>query len=192
MTLQVPSNLGLGQSQETATHTNWDSYEDIARYLSLRGFAPVGQPEFARPVIDPRWYAKLEGENYSILMGQIDRWFEYTRCVQAELEGRLITVQNEMEMIGVDLRAAFRQEVEAGLREKMSEAAMKDLVKENTRHRALLKSEQDLKIAQKQVNAILESLERYAKGLSRQVTVRGQEMTLTQMDAGRGPRRLVP
>lgn len=190
MTLQLPNNLGIGQSQEQAAHATWDSYDDVIMELSLKGIDPAGKPPFPRPIIDPAQYTNLEGVNYSIVMGQVDRWFEYMRTTLAEVEGRLIATRNEMDIIGVDLRADIRRQVDAQLIKKPSEAEMKDRVKEQPRYRELMKQEQDLEIAQKQVASIVESLERYAKGLSRQITIRGQEIELGGMERGRKPRRL--
>lgn len=190
MTLNANNvNLGLGASQEQSTHETWDSYETVFEYLLKTGFTPTAKPSFSRPVVEPEQYAKLEGDEYSILMGKVDRWFDYTRSMQAELDGRLIAIRNEMDIIGVDMRATVRREVDSRVRKKPSESEMKDLVKENPRYRELMKSEQDLEIAKKQVDAIAESLERYAKGLSRQVTVRGQNIEISGMNTGRKPPR---
>lgn len=189
--LQVPSNLGLGRSQEGAAHATWDSYEDVLMELSLRGIEPGGRPPFPRPMIDPAQYSNLEGAEYSTVMGRVDRWFEYMRSTQAEVEGRLIAVRNEMDIIGVDLRTDIRRDVKAKLINKPTESEIKDLVKEQPRYRELMKYEQDLEIAQKQVCAIVESLERHAKGLSRQITIRGQELELGNMENGRRPPRPV-
>lgn len=185
MTLTVPTNIGIGRTQEDSTHATWDSYEDVTMELSLLGVDLANKPPFPRPVIRPEQYANLEGDAYSILMAQIDVWFEYMRAVQAQLEGRLIATRNEMDIIGVDLRADIRRQVESQLIKKPSESEMKDRVKELPRYRVLLKLEQDLEIAQKQVVSIVESLERYAKGLSRQVTLRTMEMELSGMEKGR-------
>ena len=193
MTLHVGGNIGLGQQQEAAAHATWDSYDDVFMELSMKGFDPPGRPPFPRPLIHPDQYTRLEGDAYSILMGQVDCWFEYTSCAKAEIEGRLITIRNEMYIIGVDLRATIRNEVALGKRPKPAETVLRDLVKEQPRFRELLKLEQDLEVANKQITAILEALERYAKGLSRQVTLRGQNVEMTNMDQGRrGLRRLTP
>jgi hypothetical protein len=187
--LQIPSNLGLGRSQEDAAHATWDSYDNVIMELSLKGIDPGGKPNFPRPIIDPSQYSDLEGVNYSTVMGQVDRWFEYMRSSQAEIEGRLIAVRNEMDIIGVDLRSDVRRQVEANTMKKPTEAELKDRVKEQPRYRELMRYEQDLEIAQKQVCAIVESLERYAKGLSRQITIRGQDIELGGMENGRRPPR---
>lgn len=181
----------MGRSVEQKEHATWDSYDDVAMELSMKGIDPPNRPPFPRPIIEPSQYADLEGANYSILMGQVDRWFEYMRTCQAEIDGRLIAVRNEMDIIGVDLRSMIRREVDAQIRKKVSESEMKDALKEQPRYRELMKYEQDLEIAQKQVGAIVESLERYAKGLSRQITVRGQEIELGGMNTGKKPPRKI-
>lgn len=191
MTLEVRDNIGIGASQEATAQATWDSYDDVVMWLSLQGIDPAAKPPFPRPVILPEQYANLEGAAYSILMGQVDRWFEYVGSLQAQLKGSLIAIKNERDIIGVDFRAEVRRKVKDKTLEKVGEAELKDQVKEIPRYRELLKNEQDIEIALLQVDSLLESLNRYAKGLSRQVTIRGQEIEVTNMEGGkRPPRRL--
>jgi hypothetical protein len=107
------------------------------------------------------------------------------------VKGRLDTIRNEMAMMGVDLRKQVRLEVEAKTRKKPSEAEMKDLLQELPHYRELLRLEQDYYIMQRHLDAQLEGLERHARGLSRQVTLRGQSIELGGAAGGRrGQRRL--
>jgi hypothetical protein len=141
------------------------------------------------PEINPHSYTNLEGDQYSILMGQVDAWFSYTGSTLAQVKGRLDAIRNEMTMMGVDLRRAVRTQVDAGTRKKPSEAEMKDFLLELPRYQELLRLEQDYGIMQKHIDAILEGLERHAKGLSRQVTIRGQNIDLGGAVGGRKPIR---
>lgn len=191
MTLQVPSVLGLGRSEVDDAHQAWDSYEACCAQLTMWGFTPPARPMFPCPDINPNTYTQLEGAQYSILMGQVDAWFAYTNGMIAMISGRLVAIQNEKKMIGVDLRQNIRRRVAANEMKKPTEAELNDMLLEQPRYRELTKYEQDFDITKKHLDAISEGLERHAKGLSRQVTLRGQEIELTGMNAGkRGGRQM--
>ena len=192
MTLQLPATLGLGEQQQQALHSAWDNYDQVHQTLMQLGMFPTCRPPFDRPIPTPEQYANLEGDDFHTLMNQVDRWFDYASGLKAELDGRLIAIENEMDILGVDIRTRMRQEVEAGRHKKLSEAELKDLVKTVPRVRELMKTKQDLDIALLRVKSILDSLERYAKGLSRQVTLREQNIQISGANTGRGLRRLTP
>jgi hypothetical protein len=178
--LQAPDNLGLGRTQAQAEHEAWDSYTHVFEQLTSWGFIPPGRPSFPIPDIEPERYARLEGDAYPRLMGQVDAWFAYTRSWLAEIANRLICIRNEMDMIGVDLRRYYRTQVESKIiPKKPTESELSDLLKEQPRYRELMKYEQDFSMMQKHVDAILDGLERHAKGLSRQITIRGQEIDVS-------------
>lgn len=190
MTLSVNIPLGLGQSHEDNTHNAWDSADSAFAFMAVKGINFSAKPDFDPPIIQLNTYTIIEGAEYSTLMARTDRWFDYLRGLQAEIEGRLIPVRNEMDILAVDMRAAIRNQVEAQVIKKPSETEIKDTIKLSPRYRELLYLEQNLEISLKQVQYKVESLERTAKGLSRQVTIRGQDIEITGMNGGKRPQRM--
>lgn len=179
MILHVPPDLSIGKTQEEETKQVWDTYDGVYGHLVYWGFAPNGKPPFPLPDIQPEQYVNVEGAQYPILMAQVNKWFEYTSTTLAMVRGRLIAIENEMDMINVDIRKELRRQVKGGAREKIPEAELKEIVKEHPRYRELLLHQQNYDIMRLHLEAVLENLDRHGKGLSRQITIRGQEIDLT-------------
>jgi len=111
--LQVQGDPGLPQTTQEQIHSAWDTYDEVSMQLSLMGFDELPVPPFPKPDVTPEQYTQVEGTEYSLLMARVDRWFEYAGNVKSQLDGRLIAIKNEMDIIAVDYRTQTRANCEA-------------------------------------------------------------------------------
>jgi len=185
--LQVQGDPGLAESIQDQIHTAWDTYDDVNMQLSLMGFDELPIPPFPKPDITPEQYTQVEGTEYSLLMARVDRWFEYAGNVKSQLEGRLLAIKNEMDIIAVDYRIQTRTNCETTKSKKPSAEEFKDRIKSLPNYRQLMLMEQNLEMALGRVQTTLDGLKRLANGLSRQITIRGQEIDLGGKAQRHGP-----
>jgi hypothetical protein len=176
--LQVPGDVGIPQTTASQINSVWDTYDAVVQWLNSMGISHKQRPPFPFPELTEDDYVHIEGDDYSRLMLRVDKWFEYAEDLQAQFKGRLLAVKDEMTIISVDYRQQVRQACAASKTKKPPAEEMKDNIMCIPRYRELMLYEQNLTMSLETINAKLSSLGRFAKGLSRQITLRGQEIDL--------------
>lgn len=182
--LQISGDPGLGEQQAQEIHNTWATYDQVAGLLEAMGFPSMQVPPGARPVLTEDDYVHIEGDAYARTSFRVQRWLEYVRVRHAEMQGRLLCVQNEMsEMMAEHLKALREYYRQSGVK-KPAESELKESVKLLPQYKLLKLSEQNLQTALDRIKVERDTFEAYGQGLSRQLTMRGQEIELS----GRGNR----
>jgi len=176
--LEIGSDVGISQTEAQKISSVWDTYDGMNAWLDQMGFSQEQRPPFPMPELTEDDYINIEGDEYGRKMLQVDRWFAYAKDMKAQLSGRLLAVTDEMEIIAVDYRVAINAQYDGLKAKKPSVEEKKDNIRCIPRYRELMLYEQNLTIAARHIDAKIDSLERFSKGLSRQLTFRGQEIDL--------------
>jgi len=176
--LTVDGDPGLAASQTQSIHTTWDSYDQVSAVLAQMGFPPVQGPPFPRPVLSEQDYVHIEGDDYARTSFKVTKWLEYASIRAAEMRGRLLGVANELSDLTVEHINSLRQAYKNSQEKKPSEAELKERVKLLQRYKELKQAEMNLTIVIDRLEIEVETFTKYGQGLSRQLTMRGQDIEL--------------
>lgn len=176
--LNVGGDVGVSESQAQEVHAQWDSYNNIAQMLAAMGFPTMSAPPIERPAVSEDDYKHIEGEDYARVMFRVNKWLEYSTQRVAEFKGRLLCVENELSDLSVSYIQQLRQYYKDHGLKKPNETELKDMVKVTPQYRALKQAEQNLTIVLERLKIEVATYEKYGQGLSRQLTMRGQDIEL--------------
>lgn len=190
MALEANFQVAIPASAQNQLSEQWDTVNNIEAYLASIGLHPPPLPPGDRPIIRPDDYVHIEGEQYGRLMGAVDVWWAYDRGRLAYFRSAHICTKNEMKVIAADMRRDFSLKVSSGSAKKMTQSEQEDNILANPRYRSLMLLCQNLDIAIERAETLCDAGDRFRSGLSRQVTLRGQEIEMGNANQGKrgGPR----
>ncbi len=178
----------IQDQQRTEIEKYWDVHDDVYQELVMAGFEPLRKPAGEFPEVSIEDYLNIEGEQYTRTMAWIDIWFAYASDILAWLKGRELGLTEELEDIERELKKLKRQEYESlPKKSRPSEAELREVAESHPRCREIRRDLVVLRNKIKVVQSRVDALERFAKGLSRQVTIRGQNIELGGAVGGRRP-----
>jgi hypothetical protein len=158
-------------------------YDDTYQVLTLEGFGPnLNEPAVPFPDITPKDYAYLEGDQYTQLMATVDYWFGRAKDRLGWVEAELICREGEYKDLVRELKHTLREAAKKVAPRKAdlpSETELKEISERQEQPRMLAQRIAALKAQKVILDSRIESLERFAAGLSRRITLRGQEVDLT-------------
>src|SRR3990172_8008521 len=169
--LQFSGDPGLSEQRATEIHSYWDNYDQLLMCMDAMGFPHMSTPPIPRPILTESDYLNIEGE-------------EYASVRLSEMRGRLQCVQNELADLTVEHMNELRRHYKSMQEKKPAEAELKETVKLLPNYKALKVAEQNLEAAIERIEVEVKAFEKYGAGLSRQLTMRGQEIDL----GGKGSR----
>lgn len=192
MTLEV-GDVSVEDAQIDSISEKWaDLFDQASQELSLDGFDNnLPEPACEFPAITPDDYITLEGDAYSKLMAKVDYWFSRAHQHLAWAESELILREAQYKDIVRDLKNALREmSREIKKTERPTETELKETAESHQLPRELQQRIVYLRAKQKVLNGYIASFERFANGLSRQITYRGQGMDASSKSSRvAGPRR---
>jgi hypothetical protein len=176
--LYITEDPGLSTQQLQEIHTRWDTYDDVVATLESMGFPRMEAPPIPRPVLTEGDYINIEGEEYARTSFNVTKWVEYASVRHAEMVGRLVCVDSELSDLTAEHLNELRKFYRASGEKKPSETELKDTVKLLPSYKVLMQAKQNLTAAVKRIEVEIAAYEKYAQGLSRQLTLRGQNIDL--------------
>jgi hypothetical protein len=182
--LQFSGDPGLSEQRATEIHSYWDNYDQLLMCMDAMGFPHMSTPPIPRPILTESDYLNIEGEEYARTSFRVSRWLEYAGVRLSEMRGRLKCVQNELADLTVEHMNELRRHYKSMQEKKPAEAELKETVKLLPNYKALKVAEQNLEAAIERIEVEVKAFEKYGAGLSRQLTMRGQEIDL----GGKGSR----
>ena len=199
MPLTVPGVGGyLPDSEQDEISEAWSSiFDDTFQVLAVAGFGPmITPPAVPFPDITPSDYVNLEGDQYTQLMATVDYWFGRAKERLGWVEAELICREGEYKDLVRELKSKMRENAKHTVDKKSelpSETELKELAERQDYPRQLYQQITALKSQKSVLDSRIEALERFAAGLSRRVTLRGQEIDLTgKSNPRRHPGRFGP
>lgn len=194
MTLTDVGRVGITDEEQDRVTESWtDVFDRALQTLSMAGFdQPTDDPVEPYPDITPDDYVNLEGDNYTRMMAKVDYWFNRAKHRLGWVEAELICRESEFKDVVRGIKNALREDTR-GLKkaERPTETELKEQAESYPYPRSLAQRITELKANQLVLTNCIEGLERFASGLSRQITLREQDIHLTnQMHrGGRKPQR---
>jgi len=180
--------LGIPDRQQQTIEDFWDVYDSSYQKLVMMGFDELPKPEGDFPHISIRDYENIEGDQYTRLMALVDLWFVYAKDRHAWCEGHIIGLEEELRDLEREIKRQYRKQHEnVPKKNQPSETEIKEEAQSYPRCRQIRRDLAELKNTEAVLKARIDSLERLASGLSRQVTIRGQNIDLGGKMAGRRP-----
>lgn len=181
--LQLPSNIGLPESQEKQVHERWNTLEEMEQQLAYEGFSPYEQPQFGCPQVTEESLTTADSKAYTGMYAQQLAWFDYSSSSLARCTAELLQVTNEMDIIEASMRKVFREKMRIGGKAaKMSAEEMKDEILLDERYSYLLYRKQQLSQYKTILGAYTENIERGLKVISRQVEIRKMELEQSRVN----------
>lgn len=182
MSLKVPPQQGLGDAAEQQLSIQWDTIESVIATAIKDGFTGIPQmPEYACPRLDPRKVGQLTALDFGILIAAYDAWRSYCIGCLALIDGQILQRENEMRIIGTNIRNGSRQYAHQNKERKPAEAILKDMVEGNPRWQQLLHELQQYQQHRLIVESESKRLGSEKNSLSRSVEMR-------KIEAGLGDR----
>ena len=195
MTLDASGVAGhLSDTEEDRITADWqDVYDSVYQRLSIVGFEQI-ETEAAVPFpnIRPEDYVALEGEEYTTMMATVDYWFSRCRSVKGWLDAELICREAEYKDIIRESKAKIRESaklIHARKTDRPSETEIKEKAERQAYPRRLQQRITTLQSELRVVDGVMEGLLAFKSGLSRGVTLRGQEIDLQGAMSRGAPRR---
>ena len=182
----------LSDAQQDNLAGAWlGTYDDACQALSLDGFDQMQTaPAVPFPDVRPEHYVQLEGMAYTEIMAAVDYWFGRATEKQSWIKAELLCRESAYKDAIRETKHQLREDAKLRATKKSelpSETELKEAAEREELARTLAQRITFL-LAQKEVlDGRIEALNRFAAGLSRQVTLRGQELELQGMSRGRGP-----
>lgn len=181
--------VALTDAQQDQVTEQWqDVYDRACQTLSIAGFDQRVIPAACEyPEITPAHYTNLEGEAYTEVMSVVDYWFGRAKENLGWVEAELICREGEFKDVVRGIKNMLREQAKQ-IPKKMDRPTETE-IKENAESfpypRQLHQRITELKAAQKVLDNRVEALERFAAGLSRQITLRQQEIDIHGRNQGR-------
>jgi len=188
--LVVPTSLGVPDQQQSAIQNYWNVQDSAYQQLVMMGFDELPKPNGDFPHITAQDYENIEGDQYTTTMALVDLWFVYAKDRHAWVEGRKMAKEEELKDLEREIKRTRRlqlQQAQTSKKDMPSETELKEEAQSWPACRALRREIAELDHVEGVLKARIEGLERLAAGLSRQVTVRGQNIDLGGRVGGRRP-----
>lgn len=188
--LVVAPSLGIPDQQQSTIHNYWDVQDSAYQELVMMGFDELPKPNGDFPQVTVQDYENIEGDQYTKIMALVDVWFVYAKDRHAWFEGRKMAKQEELKDLEREIRRTRRlelQRMQTPKKDMPSETELKEEAQSYPACRAIRREIAQLEHVEGVLKARIEGLERLAAGLSRQVTVRGQNIDLGGRVGGRRP-----
>lgn len=173
--LQIPQNVGLGQTIEQQTHSQWDTHDAVVREIGMRGLMPTEMPENQCPVVTAEMLTTADSTLYTTKYAELLSWYTYTSDMLAIVTSQLLQTTNEMDMIEARMRNQFREDMKNGS-VKMSAKEIEDVIEVDPRHAELRLWKQKYQQYKTIIGTHAENIERSLKVVSRQVEIRKLEV----------------
>ena len=185
--LNMPTGgAGIPDQQQSSIAQFWNTYPNVCTMLQTMGFNPLSKPDGVFPHITPADYANIEGEQYTQIMALVDVWFVYARDAQAWIEAKVIGLNEEVKDLERENKRAMRaQYANVPKKDQPNETTLKEEAQAYPRCREIRQELVCLDGMMGVIKARLDGCERLSSGLSRQITIRGQNIELGGRTGGR-------
>lgn len=171
----------VGDSKERAIHQRWTMLEEMENHMSIKlGITPLPEPEFPVPEVTKKLLTLEDGKAYSEGYLELNAWYCYVIQLKADCDASLICIEAEMKELESSVRESCRKSsrrtTAAGDAKPPPVAELNDKVARHPRHLELARDKAWYQGLAKKLDARAKGLETGLALMSRQVTIRGQEL----------------
>ncbi len=194
--LHIPGPLGIGETQEETIQRTWSTFDEMELHLARNyGVHPLEQPRCAIPRITGHLLNDANNREFSQIYANFGEWFGYITSLYGRIQAKIVEINNEMS----DLEVHNRKEMLNAWRQTGGVKKDKPTVQEMSDYNALHPRHRELQLDHQrweQQRLILqprkEQLKKDSDIVSRQVTIRGQEIERNRLGGNMAGRRFQP
>lgn len=192
--LHLPTNVGLGETEQNRTHHQWDTSGYVLDRLKMEGFWTMETPTYELPQITPEMLTTADNTYYTTVYAQQLAWFNYATQILAKAKVEVLQTKNEMDMIESRMRKDFRDTAKNSGIKVPSEQTIQDEINLDLRYSELRLYGQKMEQYKIMLDTFAEGIERGLKVISRQVEIRKMEIDQNNVnipgrDGSHRPRR---
>lgn len=177
--LVTPDTLGLGHTQEESIRQTWSTFDEVELQLTRQGIPPLEQPRCTIPHITAHLLNESNNREFSTIYANFGEWFGYISSFYGRILAKLVEVDNEMNDISVQNRRQLLQAWRAAGGKKTDKPTIQELSDYNELHNRYRELKHERQQWEQQRLILLPRREQLKKDqdiISRQVTIRGQEL----------------
>jgi len=179
--LNLPKDVGLSEQATKNIEMQWDSHASVRDWLAQHGIHPLAEPQVMCPEVTPDMLLNPDPRSYAELFANLVQWQNYFDELLAEACACLLPIENEMEDIESAKRIHFRKMNEGKTKaDRVTDDEVQDLILQDPRYRELKLSQQIFKQHKLFVETKVEQQGRKVRMVSRQVTIRQNELEAGQ------------
>jgi uncharacterized glyoxalase superfamily metalloenzyme YdcJ len=180
--LHLPTNVGIGQTEQQKTHHIWDTSGEVIERLKAEGFWTMDTPNYELPQITVETLTTADNTHYTTVYAQQLAWFNYATQILAKAKVEVLQTKNEMDLIESRMRKGFRDTAKANSIKPPSEQTIQDEINLDARYSELKLYGQKMEQYKIMLDTFAEGIERGLKVISRQVEIRKMEMEQTNVN----------
>lgn len=176
--LQLPKDVGIGESVAKATEAAWSTIERVNARMTARGLDSNPDPDIECPIVTAEALLTPDITKYTTVYAAQLRWYNYVVVLLADVRAILLEVENAMEDLAAQRRIEFKErnkQVGKKSDDWMSEQEMKDRILQDPTYKNLKQQQQLLEQERIKLDAKSDMLERNLKTISRQIENRKAE-----------------
>ena len=184
--------MGVGQSQEQVIHNTWSTFDKVELHLTRMGIEPLEKPACELPHITAHLLTDANNREFSQIYANFGEWFGFVASLYGRIQAKLVEIDNEMTDIVVHNRKEMLQAWKAtggSKKEKPTIQEMSDYNDLHQRYRQLKLERQEYEQERLILLPRREQLKNDKEIISRQVTIRGQEIERHRLGGSMAGRR---
>ena len=136
MTQQDPY---AGLSPQEALSQYWDIMTPVHQEMANMGFAPIPQPRYTYPTVDPKDLQRYNNTELGELLSRVTGWLNYAVDRLAYVKAGLIGINREMHQLMILLKQEVGIPKNPTTGKPMSLVDRTELAEQNARHQQLTK-----------------------------------------------------
>lgn len=182
MPLNLPNDIGLGQTEAYEIHTAWETMRKVEANMAANGLGtPTEPPPFPLREVTTTLVAD-DSQEYLKVNAQYLAWLNYILPTLAYTKGCLLEYENEKTHIEASYREMQRQR-EQGLSKgaRMGKEELQDRITLDPRYQELTRAEQEATQTKLLLDAKVEILERTLRVISRHIEVKKIDMEINRI-----------
>ena len=182
--LQVPAVLGIKMSDLEAIQSKFTTLGHVDQELKSMGIVGGKQPDFPLPELTAAALTTTSSTEYTEMYAKQLAWSNYLGPVLADVSSGLLEAENQMTLIEAKIKEVAKEQNKARAKEdRVSDVDIKNQVLNDPIYQEAMLEAQRLKQFKLKLEAMHEIAGRNLRLVSRQVTIRGQDIEAGLHDA---------
>jgi len=170
--LRTPIVHGVGETESSNLHQTWDTIGWAMKQMEDMGIAPLEEPDFPCPVIEPGSLLNLSAEEYTIVYERLLNWYGYLAERLAYAKAMVLQASNEMELIEV----MTKKNMLNAPGKKPTAEYMRMTIETDPRHQELRLTHQRWKQLQDLLQGRMDTVDANLRTVSRHIEIRKIEL----------------
>lgn len=188
--LRVPKTLGASAPEQQSLEDRWTTSTEVEAELAERGLPSLQRPAWDYPgPVTPEQLVTQDGEDYTRLFLHHLGWHNYLYPIVARVRSHLLQVENRKKLLERSIRKTERERNANRPKEtRVTQEELKECHLDDGAYQELMLEEQKLRQQRLEYEGYLAVVAKNLDVISRQVTLRGQDIEQERLGGGLGTR----